>query len=812
VTDADGRPAVAELSVGVVDEAVYGVKPDETPDPLRFFHHRDWSRVATHFSRQYWFVGHSGREQLLLTQRRRPLGLADFKGEPPRPEVRKEFPDAIHWLPALRTDDDGIARVAVAYPDSLTTWRLTVRGATADTRVGAVVARTTTTKDLIARVVAPRFFTEGDQVSVPVVVHNYQGSEQAVTLSLSAEGASRSPAGEAAGFANRPVAAGGDARFDWSIVADRPGETTLTASAVAGAERDAVAVSLPVLPYGLKRQTGASGTLAGSGERTATLLVPATAHPAARTLRITLAPSMTGSLLGALDFLTSYPYGCTEQILSSFVPNLLVTRTLAELKIAPTERLNSLNRQVENGLRRLYEHQHEDGGWGWWKADASSPFMTAYALSGLVAAEQAGYRVDPWRTRQGWRAVVAQYRTWPRAIPDLKAYLVSVLAAAQASPSLADQRSAGPTQFDFGAALDELWRVRARMTDYGRALLLQAMTAHRDARTGALAGELRSAAASRGDLTWWPVTSDPLLGDLADSTVEATAQAVKALAGVDAGDPLIEQAVRWLLLNRNFGRYWSSTKQTALALDGLLQVMRARREADVELDVEVFVNGTRAGAQALRTTSLTAPDPIVIEAPARGGPNEVRLVSRGRGTVYWTAEAEYVDRIGASSPTGSRKLAIGRQYGVLTPVQRDGRIVYRENPISGPVRPGDLVLGRLLIAGSGDWRFLAVEDPIPAGTEPIARWSLYEFERREAPRWFWDGSRREYRDDRVVLFLEQLGGGRAELVYQQKVTTPGVFQVRPAQVTPMYVPGVSASSESFTLTVAGSAVANAGAK
>ncbi len=36
---------------------------------------------------------------------------------------------------------------------------------------------------------------------------------------------------------------------------------------------------------------------------------------------------MAGSLLGALDFLTArIPYGCTEQTLSSFLPNLLVTR------------------------------------------------------------------------------------------------------------------------------------------------------------------------------------------------------------------------------------------------------------------------------------------------------------------------------------------------------------------------------------------------------------------------------------------------------------------------------------------------------
>ena len=59
---------------------------------------------------------------------------------------------------------------------------------------------------------------------------------------------------------------------------------------------------------------------------------------------------MAGSLLGALDFLTDYPYGCTEQTLSSFLPNLLVTRALTELKLAPTERLSALDRQVSAGI------------------------------------------------------------------------------------------------------------------------------------------------------------------------------------------------------------------------------------------------------------------------------------------------------------------------------------------------------------------------------------------------------------------------------------------------------------------------------
>ena len=110
VTDAAGAPVKAQLSVGVIDEAVYGVQPDDTPDALRFFHRLSYSRVSTDFSRDYSFVGYAGTQQLLLTQRRAPLTLADFKADKPtRPQVRKNFPDAIFWAPTVTTDAAGKA-------------------------------------------------------------------------------------------------------------------------------------------------------------------------------------------------------------------------------------------------------------------------------------------------------------------------------------------------------------------------------------------------------------------------------------------------------------------------------------------------------------------------------------------------------------------------------------------------------------------------------------------------------------------------------------------------------------------------------
>ena len=51
-----------------------------------------------------------------------------------------------------------------------------------------------------------------------------------------------------------------------------------------------------------------------------------------------------------------------------------------------------------------------------------------------------------------------------------------------------------------------------------------------------------------------------------------------------------------------------------------------------------------------------------------------------------------------------------------------------------------------------------------------------------------------------MFFQDGLPGGRAEFWYLLKVVTTGTFRAMPAQVTPMYVPGVSASTTTATFT------------
>ena len=52
-----------------------------------------------------------------------------------------------------------------------------------------------------------------------------------------------------------------------------------------------------------------------------------------------------------------------------------------------------------------------------------------------------------------------------------------------------------------------------------------------------------------------------------------------------------------------------------------------------------------------------------------------------------------------------------------------------------------------------------------------------------------------------MQFQDRLPSGRADFSYLLKVVTPGTFRAMPAQVLPMYVPGVSASTTLQTVTV-----------
>ncbi len=786
--DSAGKPVAGEFSLGVVDEAIYAIRPEQAPDIFNFFYGKVYNRVNTDTSLSYYFYGYAGKRQMQLTRVRRPTALAQLKPERlVEPKVRKAFPDTILWLADLQTDSSGRGQTRVTFPDSLTTWRITTRGVTRDTRVGSAVQRALVRKNLILRLAVPRFFTQGDEVRVSAIVHNYLQKEKTARISLAVEGLEIIEGGTQ----DVTIPSRGEAKVDFRVRAPSgqapiARDAKLLAKALTDEESDALELTLPVIPFGVKLSEARSGSVAqSSGEAQTELRFPRQIVPSSKTLEVRVAPSVAGAIFSALEFLTSYPYGCVEQTMSSFLPNIVVAQALKELGVKSQIDPVELEKKIRKGQERLYDFQHEDGGWGWWQTDESHPFMTAYVVAGLVQARAAGYDVKEGVLERGagWLREALKKE---KLEPDVRAYIAYALAL---------------TGNKDRSVLDSVWDQRNKMSPYGLALAGLALEATGDARAAQVAEQLERQAKSDDAEAYWEATRDTLLDFPGDASPEATAHALKLLARQRPQSPLLPKAALWLVNHRDQGYYWYSTKQTAMVIYGLIDYLKLRGELKPNYSIKVWVNDKEVLSKRFSEADVLATDPPVVQLTAEqlGDSARVRISKSGPGVLYWSARIEYYSTQEKLERMGRVSLNLLRDYYRLTPERVGDRIVYNLQPLEGPLQPGDVLAVRLTLSG-GAWRYLMVEDPIPAGTEFIERDDLYEL--KQKPSWwtYWY-TRREFHDDHAALFETYFPGGQTQYVYLLKVVNPGRFRVSPARAQPMYQPQYLTTSESKTVEV-----------
>lgn len=795
VKDDQGNPVRAELSLGVVDESIYAIRSDPAGDIKKsFYSPRRWNRVFTQFSVGYNFTGYSTRQAMQLAAHKPPSSLlADIKaeGKVAEAKVRKLFPDTIYWNAHLITDSGGRAKIRVQYPDSLTTWRATVRAVTRDTKVGSVVSKTRTRKNLILRLQAPRFFTERDEITVSTIVHNYLSTEKTARISLQVQGADL-PDGTEKSLA---IPARGEARIDWRLKANQVGEVNLLGKALTDEESDAVEITLPAAPYGLAVVTGRAGNTTTSEETiTEKLTIPANSAERARSLRIDLAPSLASTLVGSLDYLTTYPYGCVEQTMSSFLPNIIVTRTIRELKLNELKSARELPVKVSKGLDRLYRFQHSDGGWGWWETDENNPFMTAYVVAGLSEAKGAGYEVQAPVMQRGRESLTQQLKSAEKKIEsDIRSFMIYALVISGGADA---------------ALVEELYKGRKELNNLGLALLALTVGRQNKDRIQALADELEKRATVTDREAYWESKRRPMIDFFEDNKLEATAYAVKALSLAKPQSPVTGKAVRWLVNHRRFGYYWDSTKQTAMVIDGLINYLKITRELEPNYRLQVFVNNTLVKEQEVTAADVQNPAGMVLNIdrdPLITGDNNIKIVKSGSGNLYYSLSAKYYTAEDKIAAQGSDQLKIEKSYFKLRAEKQGGKIVYQEEALAGPVTSGDTLLVKLRLTGKNlrHMQYMMIEDPIPAGCEPVEQDELYELGSTAKPRRYWrEYDRRELRDQKVVFFKTDFyREPPVEFYYILKAQAPGAYNIMPAQAELMYQPEYRANSENLSIRI-----------
>ena len=105
-------------------------------------------------------------------------------GAAPITKIREFFPETMLWQPSLITDEKGKADLTINFADSITTWRLTASAVSADGRLGTLQQPLKVFQPFFVDLNLPVALTRGDEVAVPVVVHNHLKQAQKVMLTL----------------------------------------------------------------------------------------------------------------------------------------------------------------------------------------------------------------------------------------------------------------------------------------------------------------------------------------------------------------------------------------------------------------------------------------------------------------------------------------------------------------------------------------------------------------------------------------------------------------------------------------------------
>ncbi len=390
VTDSAGNPVQGEFSLAVVDKAVLALADPNSEDILKAFYGEQPSGVRTSLTLAVY-----NRRLMNL-----PMGLGGGGGAEAPSVTRENFPDTAYWNAEIVTDANGKATVSMNLPDNLTTWQLDTRGMTLDTRVGQAQGQVVSTKDLLVRPVTPRFLVANDHLQVSTVVQNNSTADLQVQVSLQANGFKLDDAGQQTQALSLP--AGGRARVEWWGIAQDVPSVDLVFSAdgqdsAGNSFKDAARPALgalPVLRFVTPQTFRTSGILESSDGVQEQVSLPRSYQATSGSLDIELSPSLASAMLRALDALDSQPFESTEQILSSFLPNLETYRTLGQYGVEDPTLKAHLDRALNESLVRLLDRQNYDGGWSWWQAGTSDTYITSYVLFGLSRAREAGISIN----------------------------------------------------------------------------------------------------------------------------------------------------------------------------------------------------------------------------------------------------------------------------------------------------------------------------------------------------------------------------------------------------------------------------------
>ncbi|HEX6591179.1 MAG TPA: MG2 domain-containing protein [Moraxellaceae bacterium] len=718
-------PAGTEVTLAAVDEALLELAGNDSWDVLTPMMASRSHDVDTATS-QLQVVGKRHYGRKAL-----PPGGGGGRGG----STRELFDTLIYWQARAKVDANGQAQFSVPLNDSLTGFRI-VAVATSENRFGSGDTRMESFQDVSVLPGLPLVVRQGDKLDPGFTLRN--SSDKAQTLKFTAELEGRGKLLEK----TVTVAPGTSTvvAVPFTVPADVE-KLDLVLSAEGQDASDRVRLSQKVLDPVPERVL--QGTLLQLEKPTEIpVQKPADALPGGA-IQVSGQARLSDSLDDVKRYFEKYPYSCLEQ------------KTSRAAGLQDRARWNEV-------MELLPVYLDDKGFAAFYPNTAGYPFLSAYILrvskglgwpvpeasrqrmlDGLVNYVEGRAGFEDWRLRELDDAhrrlevltLLAQYgRFKPSQLDTLRidpprwttSMLVNWFELLRASPAI-------PRRDERLAQAESL--LRSRLTLQGSAYLL-----------------------SEGEYSWW------WLYDNDQATVARLMLATMDLPAWKDDEPRL---LRGLLMRQREGR-WDTT------IANLWGGMALKRFSETfERDPVMGRTELRLAAQEKSLDWVTAqPEAQRLDWPAK--PDVLKLAQEGSGKPWITVQARARVPLKAPLSTGFKVVKM------VEPVQRK---------TAGQWSVGDVVRVTLKLEAQSDIGWVAVDDPIPAGStllgRALGRDSSMAAEAADA--WTW-ATFAEFGADSYRAYYERIYKGEWEVRYTLRLNQSGDFRLPPTRVEAMYAP------------------------
>ena len=541
--------------------------------------------------------------------------------------VRQFFPETWLWT-NVTTSDSGKATLPVEAPDSITTWVLRAVGMSKEHGLGISESELKVFQPFFLQVDLPFSGIRGEVLPAKIALYNYLDAPQQIQVELAP-----SDKYELLDSARRTVTVGpndiGGAEFRVRLT--KIGKIELEVSARSPEAADAVIKEMIVEPEGVPEELVENLVLTPGNSHTFDGAVPFNAvDDSARTL-VSVTGSYVAQTIDGLEGLLKMPFGCGEQNMILFAPNVFVANYLRDTGQIKPEIMARAENLMLTGYQRELTYRRHDGSFSAFgdSDQEGSLWLTAFVLKTFSQARGLVH-IDPDVLESASSWILSHQRPDGSFKPVGFLHHKELLGGLQGNTALTayvaialmeagEQRAASKAVTFLELGLDDI------DDPYTTAIVSYALELADSNRAGAAYDKLMSMSVNSGDgLSWgtpqFELGQTPAPRAIGNghahsgnrvAAVETTGYATLAL--LERGDLIsAANAGKWLVNQRNAYGGYGSTQDTVVGLQAMTKfAANARYNVDMTVDLN-------AGNWSKRLT-LT-PDNAdvlqIVEAPA----------------------------------------------------------------------------------------------------------------------------------------------------------------------------------------------------